>query len=430
MAEGRAILFLGAGASYGACSADGKKSALTGKQLGEALSDKFLGGRRKAENLARIADYAISEGGLGAVQDFIREQFETINPLPFHLLIPRFRWKAIVTTNYDRVVEKAYESVKERLQNPVPVVRNGDWRRVSENPRAVPIIKLHGCVSHASDTGLPFVIANEQYLKYRIGRERLSTTFADMAKDYPVLFCGYAISDPHVQAIAFGLEDGTVSRPQYLAIDPRFDDLDLRHWASHRITAVSSTFERFLTQLDQEIPQHKRMLGSLFADSLGSLSAKVSVGKQPSRMLQALVAGRLTHIHDKLIAEAPKPERFYRGDSRTWAPIKAGLDFSRAVVADLVSSLASHVNGSGGPKVVVLSGHAGSGKSVAIRRAAWQLSSSPFSRLVLFAESGIGDAAEGLIELCAITNERVFVFVDNLLYEPEAVSDAFRLGKV
>src|ERR1039458_4235879 len=40
-------------------------------------------------------------------------------PADFHLFIPQFRWRAIATTNFDLIVERAYASASTRLQNPV-----------------------------------------------------------------------------------------------------------------------------------------------------------------------------------------------------------------------------------------------------------------------------------------------------------------------
>src|SRR6266404_389401 len=103
---GGAILFLGAGASYDALKG-GAPVRITADAVKNALSDKFLSGAHKGKSLMTVADYARNEGSLQKVQAYIRELFVDLEPAPFHLLIPQFRWRAIVTTNYDLVVEKA-----------------------------------------------------------------------------------------------------------------------------------------------------------------------------------------------------------------------------------------------------------------------------------------------------------------------------------
>ena len=51
--------------------------------------------------------------------------FIGFKPAPFHELLPTFRWRAIATTNYDLIVERAYERVGDRLQALVPFIKNG-----------------------------------------------------------------------------------------------------------------------------------------------------------------------------------------------------------------------------------------------------------------------------------------------------------------
>ena len=122
---GETVLFLGAGAARGAKSPSGA-TALTGFELRDRLSDKFLGGKLKEKSLVQVADYAKYDAGLSEVQSFIGSLFMDLEPADFHLLIPTFRWLAIITTNYDLVIEKAYERCSARLQTPARIIRDGD----------------------------------------------------------------------------------------------------------------------------------------------------------------------------------------------------------------------------------------------------------------------------------------------------------------
>jgi cold shock CspA family protein len=420
--EGKAILFLGAGASYGCKSADGAKNALTGRQLGEALSNEFLGGRRANEPLARIADYASTDSSVLEVQHFIRNAFDSINPLDFHQIIPRFKWKAIVTTNYDRVVEKAYEKVKERLQDPLVLVRDGDIRAYENEANAVPIFKIHGCINNASDTKLPLIIANEQYAKYRDGRGRLITAFQEMAKDYPVIFCGYELGDAHIAQILFSLEEGFQDRPSYAAINPRFDEHDRRYWAKYKMDAIPGTFEEFLRTIDKEVPPNQRVLGQLFTGSMGSISRWIKVNATLSHSLQAVMAGRLLHVHHDMPVENPNPSKFYRGDSTSWAPIKHNFDFPRRVTYGLVTGLSRLDKGT---EFLLVNGHAGSGKSVVLKRAAWELAGDASPALCFYCDNSLKGVKEVLQELYEVSGERIFIFVDNALFDIASLNDCY-----
>ncbi len=106
--EGKVVLVLGAGASRGAIDSGGKAPP-DGKQLARLIADRFLGGGYPDSSLNQIGEYAISESSLVEVQEFIRLTFEGSEPASFHRLIPKFRWHGLATTNYDRIIEKAYE---------------------------------------------------------------------------------------------------------------------------------------------------------------------------------------------------------------------------------------------------------------------------------------------------------------------------------
>src|SRR5713226_2812311 len=118
--EGTVALCLGSGASLGARDPKGKGPP-TGKGLAELLANKFLGGNYKDSSLAQVAEYAISESDLGQVQSFIRDLLEPLQPTGAHIALTTFPWYGIATTNYDRLIEKAYEESTNAVQEVRPL---------------------------------------------------------------------------------------------------------------------------------------------------------------------------------------------------------------------------------------------------------------------------------------------------------------------
>lgn len=149
--DGRAVLFLGAGASRDAKTQTGK-SGPTSKELGSLIATKFLGGKYNGYPINQIAEFAISESDLATVQDFIKQVLDSLQPTPAHAKISSFVWHGIATTNYERLIERAYEKNPNRLQALQPLIENGD--RVEEHhrsPEDLLLLKLHGCVSRTSN---------------------------------------------------------------------------------------------------------------------------------------------------------------------------------------------------------------------------------------------------------------------------------------
>ena len=77
--DGKAVLFLGAGASAGATHPDGR-SALKDDELRDLISDRFLGGARRDQTLARVADYAKVISSSQEVEKLVAGQFEPLRP--------------------------------------------------------------------------------------------------------------------------------------------------------------------------------------------------------------------------------------------------------------------------------------------------------------------------------------------------------------
>ena len=147
--EQRAILFLGAGASWDAVHPKNSKIPLGG-ELRNEISEKFFGGELKTRPLTAVAAMAASEVGLIAFQKYIRDLFVDFTPAASHLLMPTFRWRAIVSTNFDLVVERAYQKSRGAIQTLVASWKDGDLfdNRMQETSDPVGYYKLHGCIDH------------------------------------------------------------------------------------------------------------------------------------------------------------------------------------------------------------------------------------------------------------------------------------------
>ncbi len=96
ISKGDAVLFLGAGASYGSTGKKGE-STLNGNQLRDAICDEFLGGDLKMLPLAQVAELAKNDSSQENIEIFISSLFEPLYPAEFHSIMSSFRWHAIVT---------------------------------------------------------------------------------------------------------------------------------------------------------------------------------------------------------------------------------------------------------------------------------------------------------------------------------------------
>src|SRR5947209_4287696 len=78
-----AVLFMGAGSSFGARHPRDERIP-SGERLRDLIADKFLAGALKDKALSAVAEYAINEADLPSLQQFVRDLFLEFAPSDFH----------------------------------------------------------------------------------------------------------------------------------------------------------------------------------------------------------------------------------------------------------------------------------------------------------------------------------------------------------
>lgn len=195
--EAKGVLVLGAGASAGATAGTGRTPPLSGQALAGLIAEQFLGGEYSDQPLPTVSEYAISEASLVAVQEFIKDAFAPLEPAPFHVSVPRFKWHGLATTNFDRVIEKAYEQCQKPLQKLKPVIQNGDGiEDCLRDPGCVLLLKLHGCISRTAVQECPLILTPEQYITHRAGRSHLFQQTGAVGTRAPANLCRAQHSGP------------------------------------------------------------------------------------------------------------------------------------------------------------------------------------------------------------------------------------------
>ncbi len=360
---------------------------------------------------------AVSETSLIEFQAYIRELFYPFKPAEFHSLIPNFQWRAIVTTNYDLIIERAYKQTDNPRQKLVKTVKDGDEfdKRLRKETNPVPFYKLHGCIDSCSDMEIPLILGNEQYARHDKNRTRFYGRFKDLGYEYPIVFMGYSLSDLHIEQILFDLTDPDISRPSYYIVSPELSNIETRYWARHKVIAVNASFEHFLKTIDQAIPDLAKALPHQL--NSGELSIRKHYSStqltEPSFVKSYLVTD-VTHVHSGLTALKQDPGEFYRGYDDGWGCILQDLDVPRShtdsvlVDAVLLSDENRRIT-----ELFMLKGPGGNGKSISLKRIAWEASVT-YDRMVFYVESPAGLQIEPLTEINRLTNERIYLFVDHV----------------
>ena len=429
--EERAVLFLGSGASRQA-SHPKMEQIPQAEKLRDMICDEFLGGKLNQQPLSAVSAMATTEAGLHSFQEYIRSLFLPFEPADFHLLIPMFRWRAIATTNFDLIVEKAYDNVRKPLQNLVKVVKDGDGfdGRLQKEVDPVGFYKLHGCIDSYTDSEIPLILGTEQYASYIKNRTRLYGRFQDLGYECPIIFVGYSISDPHIQRILFDLTDKTIKRPPFYLVSPKIDPIETRHWARNNVDTIEATFEDFLNTIERSIPPIARAIpAGLGGGELTIRKYYPHSNPQEPAFLEKFLTRNVTHIHSGLSATMQDPREFYRGYDDGWGCITQKLDADRSITDSVLVDAVLLEEGERRPaELFMLKGPGGNGKTVSLKRIAWEAGVT-FNRLVLYPTGPAGLNIEALDEISRLTDERIFLFVDRVALVRNELHELLRTAR-
>jgi tetratricopeptide (TPR) repeat protein len=412
---GRAVLFLGAGATISAKGTNGR-TGLSGNALRDKLCDKFLGGQGKSRMLNYVSDRCIAVAGMGQVHWFLKELFQELNPTPGHFVIPKFRWRGIVTTNYDWLIERAYERTEHPHQTYERILWDRDnFEAISRDNGKVPLLKLHGCLSRVNDTELPIVLSSHDYHKFTTNRQQLVSTFREWGSSYPIIFCGYQIADENIKDILFDLTDKR-HRPAYAFVDPFLEEGDISYWKTLRFDCVRMSFDDFMLSLSQEVTAAQVTLAQSFPETATSVTKLIPSQNRPSSSLASYLDQALVHVHPALVTTPVSPQDFYKGigDGFHWVTDK--FDVRRGISDALLENTVLETSRSAFPRpfFYVVKGYAGAGKSVTLKRFAWE-AAADFNAPVFYVGEGSVLNANEIIELAQLIAARIFVVVDDVL---------------
>jgi SIR2-like domain len=215
----------------------------------------------KTRDVMAVAEMAIaSSGGYGLVFHEVRQAFEGFQPSKAHKLISAFNWRAIATTNYDLLVEKAYSDSPQRLQTLVPFVKDDQpiQEKLQTTIYPVQYLKLHGCLDHILDTDIPLILSREQYTTYSNNRTRLFDRLKDYARESAVIFVGYRLDDAHIRELIYKIESN--HRPRWYIVTPDAEDYDINFWATKNVEVLKLRFGEFMQALDATVPPLWRAL--------------------------------------------------------------------------------------------------------------------------------------------------------------------------
>lgn len=207
--DGRAVLFLGSGASAGA-KPIGADKFLTGRELAMLLSG-HAGLTPPSEDLNFASQRYRKVRGDRSLVELLQSLFSVSEVTEAHRRLSEIPWHGIYTTNYDNVLERAFSDRKKKL---VPITPDQDTKGHTSKKNCA--LHINGYIDTLTPEALTssFKLTNTSYLTEAFSKSNWSFIFRrtlETAKS--IIFVGYSMYDIDIQRILFGgeaLKDKTI----------------------------------------------------------------------------------------------------------------------------------------------------------------------------------------------------------------------------
>jgi hypothetical protein len=181
-------LFIGAGVSRDAGFVDWKGLLV---EVADEL-DLDIG---KEHDLLALAQYHVNaRSGRNEINQQLIDVFtRDAKPTQVHEILARLPIDTVWTTNYEQLLEKAYESAGRRVEVKLTIENLAQARK----GRDVTLYKMHGCVTQSHDA----VLTKQDYEIYDTKRQLFTDSLKGDFVEKTLLFLGFSFTDPNVERI-------------------------------------------------------------------------------------------------------------------------------------------------------------------------------------------------------------------------------------
>jgi len=275
------IPFLGSGASLGgrgpdACWVKGQTEYLpTAAELSRHLAQQAVFPKDEPPDLTKVAQYYHVVGGPDILRKELRSIFNCDYPLTsLHTFLADIPAPfLIVTTNYDDLIERAFDAKSRPYDLVIHTVapKLGDqllwWPHGALEPEKVNpnklgidlkagtvIYKMHGAVDRREPGRDQYVITEDDYIEFlaRMTKNKaIPAIFAEPFQTRPFLFLGYGLYDWNLRVVLNRIEKDLRRRKgiRSWAIQYKVKPLEQRFWQERGVEVYDMAIEEFVQEL-------------------------------------------------------------------------------------------------------------------------------------------------------------------------------------
>jgi hypothetical protein len=403
--RGNVVLFAGAGFSIGAKNVLGQDPPLAADLCRALASD--CGWAYDNEELAVVFSQAQKYLGSQGLNERLFTYFKNCTPARWHRVVPQLHWFRIYTTNIDDVIENAYgRGTAQQLDS---IVCPTDSQERDIWFASVQCVHLHGCVL---DPAKSFTFTYEDFAAQTASPSPWYQALIEDMQANTVVFVGTRLGDsPFYHYLTLRSKRGKgvpEVRPKAFLVAPGLSPIRKRQFEEQNMVVIDSNTEEFfsplLAELSSRVPSRMALLRNRYPHQIAALNA--GAFETQSEFLRDF---------EFVTAEPPSERRtvyrtaFFEGAEPTWEDIRQEVDARREITAAIYGELKKDA---AGLTAFMLTGHAGSGKSTVLRRAAYELARDGHIVYYLRAPHKVQKHPVASL-LLSLGDRRVYLFLDD-----------------
>lgn len=402
--NGRLILLLGAGASYGSRDSDNLEMPM-GDDLAKELA-ALMGWTYNGETLSAVYS-AINAVDSARLNSFLRRRLTNTKPSSELQVVASFPWSRIFTLNIDDCTEAALRKAGTQIVQ--VFARKSPLEEIDPIFNSVQLVKLNGAADRPEDG---FVFSPQEYAE---GSVRLPIWYRELGQNhsnYTFVFIGTKLNEPLFQHAIAEMRSIVKRAPlRGYVITPAASEIDKHHLSSLNLVHVPGTLKDFAEWLDREMPQRPTGwdLATARRPELRNIHrALTDMQKRALNSVTLVSTDTLPRSDSDSTLGAIR--EFYKGYKPRWADILDGVPAELAFIKDF-SRLVEE--GHESRKCIALVGPAGSGKSTTLMVAALHVSKTS-NTPVYFLREAVSDLKEVVVALEQINTSGFYLFIDKL----------------
>lgn len=317
--EGNSILFLGAGASVG------EKRYLSKEVI--QYYDEYLGKSMNEPNITKFVDMLSADPSFdrGHFDQEVERMLRKLTLTDGHRVMAKIPWREIITTNYDLLVEQAYDEI--RSTNPLDLVPVRSLKKYNFRPANTDIkyVKLNGCISDKSE--FPLAFSTEDFTKAKRFYKNVLNDLRNISPKIQLLSAGYSFTDEFGQELLEKFDSHSYREKRWIInIDPFPNENALSYYTSKRMRIVKCSFSDFFSLYDEwneegleYIVKKKKILFTTSKDSFLTLPNELALN------LNGVVNQLNDYTKDRFISDV----EYLKGEEPNYNVILKGFDVVR-----------------------------------------------------------------------------------------------------